>query len=911
MTRMTAKVARTGHLFAVLLILMSILTGLVTSGSSVVTATANIRPTYKTNTNGTYPENSWQVTGQQNVINQRGGGQVSGWDNNTTWDGDATNNTNSYLKFGDPNNPDYQIRKYAKETNTPGLYDVYLNVKGNTQQNVKPVDIVLVVDMSGSMEGDRADAVRDGIFNFLQQITNAGIGDYVNVGLVGYSSPNYLSTKTGIVKVDMKAVSAQGQVAALNGAVKQTFQGGTFTQLGIRNGTDMLQSDTSTNQKMMILLTDGVPTFSYHVTDAIQNNNVVYGTKFSTDMDEPGSTSQLWTWTTEWFGLFKQKTSYSYSAGLSKISNTWPATLGEAKISKEKGITLHALGIQLDQDNGYSDTSSNPYMNRETVLTNMKLLATPGLYQDASSANDIQKYLQDRAQNVISEFDTVNNATISDPIGSQFQYNGTVDVKSIGTKSIVKLPTTNMTSNQLNVSDMSLGAGEEVQFHYQVRLNTETNDFKPDYWYQMNGETLLTPKAGAAAVDFGIPSGRAPATTVYVQKQWRQLSNQSLPDTLNVTVQRKVADGSLDLNWQQTLVLKKADNWKASFTAPAYNNQGQSFSYVVKSEDASGIDLSSFISSQNMDQQTATLTLTNQQYGFQFQKKTTDGTDLSADQLKATQFNLTQYSDNSFQQVSKTNAITSTDLQALAPGYYGIQEAAAPTGYQLDGTTYLFQLTSDGQWQYHGTKDNVTSGSVINGQQTLNPVGDKSDDFTVTGNHQQILKLTKYDEPKPSMTLRVIKQDNQSQYLAGAAFTLQPSAGEAETITSSATSEGQAFTTKLIADGTYTMSETKVPDGYQSNPAKIAIQVATTGKQATVTIDGEALKPGESKNGYTLAIDGSTITLQAINQPLAILPHTGGQGYQRLLGIALGLISAAFLLLLVVLIKRRVVKQHD
>ncbi|NMN62448.1 hypothetical protein LCUW1_00015670, partial [Lactobacillus casei] len=40
MTKMTAKVARTGHLFAVLLILMSMLTGLVTSGSSVVTAAA-------------------------------------------------------------------------------------------------------------------------------------------------------------------------------------------------------------------------------------------------------------------------------------------------------------------------------------------------------------------------------------------------------------------------------------------------------------------------------------------------------------------------------------------------------------------------------------------------------------------------------------------------------------------------------------------------------------------------------------------------------------------------------------------------------------------------------------------------------------------------------------------------------
>ena len=898
MTRMTAKVARTGHLFAVLLILMSMLTGLVTSGSSVVTATANIRPTYKTNANGTYPENSWQVTGQQNVINQRGGDQVSGWDNNTTWDGDATNTTNSYLKFGDRNNPDYQIRKYAKETNTPGLYDVYLNVKGNTQQNVKPVDIVLVVDMSGSMEfnrynTNRAGAVRTGVKNFLTSIQNAGLGNYVNVGLIGFSSPGYIGDESGYISVKLGKAGNASQQQAINGALNPRFQGGTYTQIGLRQGSAMLNADTSGNKKMMILLTDGVPTFSNKVINSEWINGTLYGTNFGSRRDEPSDTAQL-----RW--------PYTDSSG-NTIYDTWPATLGEAKNAKDSGNEVHALGIQLADD--------RQYMTKEKIRQNMQLITnSPDLYEDADSADAVEAYLNNQAKDIIKNFNTVTDGTITDPIGTQFQYaNNQATVTSVGKQTVPasELPSAAIQDGQLTVNHMNLGQDQEVQIHYQVRIKTEDAGFKPDFWYQMNGETLLTPKAGAAAVDFGIPSGRAPATTVYVQKQWRQLSNQSLPDTLNVTVQRKVADGSLDPNWQQTLVLKKADNWKASFTAPAYNNQGQSFSYVVKSEDASGIDLSSFISSQNMDQQTATLTLTNQQYGFQFQKKTTDGTDLSADQLKAMQFNLTQYSDNSFQQVSKTNAITSTDLQALAPGYYGIQEAAAPTGYQLDGTMYLFQLTSDGQWQYHGTKDNVTSGSVINGQQTLNPVGDKSDDFTVTGDHQQILTLTKYDEPKPSMTLRVIKQDNQSQYLAGAAFTLQPSAGEAETITSSATSEGQAFATKLVADGTYTMSETKAPDGYQSNPAKIAIQVATTGKEATVTIDGEALKPGESKNGYTLAIDGSTITLQAINQPLAILPHTGGQGYQRLLGIALGLISAAFLLLLVVLIKRRVVKQHD
>jgi len=860
----------------------------------------NISPVYTTDSSGTYPTNNWHLTdhNQTDVINPQGGTSAN-WDNNTSWSGDPTDTTNSYIKYGtDTSNPDLDIRKYAKETNTPGLYDLYLNVRGNQKQTIKPIDVVLVVDMSGSMESNRwgmnrAGAVRTGVKNFLTSIQNAGLGNYVNVGLIGFSSPGYIGGKSGYISVKLGKAGNASQQQAINGALSPRFHGGTYTQIGLRQGSAMLNADTSGNKKMMILLTDGVPTFSNKVINSEWINGTLYGTNFGSRRDKPGNTARL-----RW--------PYIDSSG-HHIYDTWPATLGEAKIAKDSGNEVHALGIQL-ADDGH-------YMTKEKIRQNMQLITnSPDLYEDADSADAVEAYLNNQAKDIIKSFNTVTDGTITDPIGTQFQYaNNQATVTSVGKQTVPasELPSAAIQDGQLTVDHMNLGQDQEVQIHYQVRIKTEDGGFKPDFWYQMNGETLLTPKAGAAAVDFGIPSGRAPATTVYVQKQWRQLSNQSLPDTLNVTVQRKVADGSLDPNWQQTLVLKKADNWKASFTAPAYNNQGQSFSYVVKSEDASGIDLSSFISSQNMDQQTATLTLTNQQYGFQFQKKTTDGTDLSADQLKAMQFNLTQYSDNSFQQVSKTNAITSTDLQARAPGYYGIQEAAAPTGYQLDGTTYLFQLTSDGQWQYHGTKDNVTSGSVINGQQTLNPVGDKSDDFTVTGDHQQILTLTKYDEPKPSMTLRVIKQDNQSQYLAGAAFTLQPSAGEAETITSSATSEGQAFATKLVADGTYTMSETKAPDGYQSNPAKIAIQVATTGKEATVTIDGEALKPGESKNGYTLAIDGSTITLQAINQPLAILPHTGGQGYQRLLGIALGLISAAFLLLLVVLIKRRVVKQHD
>ncbi|TLQ12835.1 pilin N-terminal domain-containing protein [Lactococcus raffinolactis] len=702
--------------------------------TKMLTAGPNIVPQYTTDATGIYPTNSWIPAGNQTVINHQGNVNATNqWDGNKSWSGDPSNKSTSYIEYGGTGSAaQFAMRKYAKETATPGLYDVYLNVRGNDQKNIKPVNIVLVVDMSGSMEPDRAPAVRSGISSFLQQITNAGIGDYVNVGLVGYSSPNFLSTKTGIVKVDMKAVSAQGQVAALNGAVNQTFQGGTFTQLGIRNGTDMLQRDTSTNQKMMILLTDGVPTFSYKVTDAIQNNNVVYGTKFSTDRDEPGYTSQLWT---------RGRVDYpiSYSAGGSTISDTWPATLGEAKISKDKGITLHALGIQLDQDNGYRKDPNNPYMTRQQVLANMNLLATLGLYQDANSSTDIQKYLQNRAQNVISAFSTVNNATISDPLGSQFQYNGTVDVKSIGTKSIVKLPTTNMTSNQLNVSDMSLGAGEEVQFHYQVRLNTETNDFKPDYWYQMNGRTKLMPNINTPdyQVDFGVPSAKAPGITLNLKKIWEEYdgikTNRPTQVTYGITRNNTVTNNAWQKGFATIQGTSSNDTW------------------------------------------------------------TTSVSKLAVDATSQPSLSLPKYN---------TNGVAFN---------YSVSEEVAVNGY--DGT--------------------------------------KVDDMTY--------KNTKQFKP---LNLQVTKTDSNGKNIAGASFKLVNSSGKEFSINTDST--GAIFTFANLTPGTYTLTETKAPDGYVILSQPIII---TVDKNGSVTQDG---KP--------ISADNYTIKLTVKNQQKGILPSTGGSG---------------------------------
>lgn len=861
------------HFLGIALLMGSIVTSSFLQPMLTASAASDLTPQYTTNSSGTVPTNSWTIPGQNTVINHQGGDTTNGWDKKDSWEGTSSDLKHSYLKFGtDTSNPDYQIRKYAKETATPGLYDVYLNVRGNDQKNIKPVDIVLVVDMSGSMEPYRAAAVRSGISSFLQQITNAGIGDYVNVGLVGYSSRDYLSTKTGIVKVDMKAVSAQGQVAALKGAVDQTFQGGTFTQLGIRKGTEMLDQDSSQNRKMMILLTDGVPTFSYKVTDAIQNNNVVYGTKFSTYSDEPAYTSQLWI-TRGWYGNYPT----SYSAGGSTISDTWPATLGEAKISKDKGITLHALGIQIDQDNGYRKDPYNPYMTRQQILANMNLLATPGLYQDANSANDIEKYLQDRAQNVISEFDTVNNATISDPLGSQFQYNGTVDVKSIGTKSIVKLPTTNMTSNQLNVSDMSLGAGEEVQFHYQVRLNTETNDFKPDYWYQMNGRTTLMPniKTPDYQVDFGVPSAKAPGTAIKVTKQWQELVDSSKrPDSINFNVTRTVNNQST--NWQASGILSKSDDWTKTFKQlsknnqsvwlPAYDNNGNTFNYQVSSEATDG-----YISS--ITNKTNESTITNTQYGLIIDKYASNSTNT----LTGAEF-IVKSADGKQSYTLKDN-----QLQQLSPGDYTIQEIKSPTGYQLDSTVYPITLSQDGKWSSSGQGINVKSPTTDGSgyKDGFSIATDKSNNTE----KNNVVRFVKNDALK-KFDLTVNKVDKTTgNALKGAKFTLTDSAGK--TSSYKETDPTAMFTFENLSSGTYTLKETKAPDGY------------ITSQDVTIVISDDGNVNVTNNNGdwkLTLQNDAGNnqITLTVNNTNKTVFPSTGGSGnaLYLIVGGAFILISA-------------------
>lgn len=871
------------HFLGIALLMGSIVTSSFLQPMLTASAASDLTPQYTTNSSGIVPTNSWTIPGQNTVINHQGGDTTNGWDKNRSWNGDSSDLSDSYLKFGtDTSNPDYQIRKYAKETSTPGLYDVYLNVKGTKLKVYKPIDIVLVVDMSGSMSDyNRIQYVRSGVENFLTAIKSQGIGDNVNVGVVTYWRPQYKNTEDlGYASVPLGKVSDDSHSKSIHDLLNVAPGGGTFTQLGIRKGTEMLQKDTSGNQKMMILLTDGVPTFSYKVTEASTINNTVYGTKFDTSsIDQPGDTSQLvgsrYTPGNDpnasSFVAWQNGRYYRTNNNVA-IWNTWAATLGEAKISKDSGTEIHALGIQLDDDK--RSIWAPVYLDSANVRSRASLLASSGLYKDANSAPEVQKYLEDQADAVVSQFNTVNQGSISDPLGSQFIYgDDTPTVKSVGSSVVQNLPTVTKSNGSISVSNINLGKDQEIQIHYQVHLNTESDNFKPNYWYQMNGKTTFTPTKDSNAVEFGVPSAKAPGTELKVIKQWQELTDSSKrPDSINFEVTRTTNNQLND--WRATGTLSKSDNWSKTFkqlnrnnqsvSLPAYDNKGGTFNYQVLNESTDGY-VSSITNKINES------TITNTQYGLIIDKYASN----SKNKLTGAEF-IVKSTDGKQSYTLKDN-----QLQQLTPGDYTIQETKSPSGYQLDATVYPITLSQEGKWSSSGQGINVKSPTTDgNGYKDGFSIATDKSNNTDKNN---VVRFVKNDTFK-KFDLTVNKVDKTTgNALKGAKFTLTDSAGK--TSSYKETDPTAMFSFENLSSGTYTLKETKAPDGY------------ITSQDVTIVISDDGNVNVTNNNGdwkLTLQNDAGNnqITLTVNNTNKTIFPSTGGSGNELYL-----IVGGAFILI--------------
>ena len=152
-------------------------------------------------------------------------------------------------------------------------YRLSLDVKGEVGQ-ATPIDVLLIVDESNSMEDDGKTNVDKAVAQLVGQLKASDIKDNIKIAIVGFSGtkrtlvqdspwsfPYYKDDEPyndARTRMEWKKVTELG--ASPFGL---TVDGGTNWQAGVREGEKVLASGTSGAKKYVVFLTDGNPTYKY------------------------------------------------------------------------------------------------------------------------------------------------------------------------------------------------------------------------------------------------------------------------------------------------------------------------------------------------------------------------------------------------------------------------------------------------------------------------------------------------------------------------------------------------------------------------------------------------------------------------------------------------------------------------
>ncbi len=150
-----------------------------------------------------------------------------------------------------------------------------------------------------------------------------------------------------------------------------------------------------------------------------------------------------------------------------------------------------------------------------------------------------------------------------DPIAQPFVYEeNTLTIKDVGKNAVAVMPTIGISGSTIQSNQLYLGKDQEIQIHYQVRIQTESKTFKPDVWYQMNEKTTLQPTADASTiVEFGVPSAKAPGVTLSFTKEWEEYDHDTSLRPDHITYEIKRTPTTDKNSWQTGFVqLNKPTN---------------------------------------------------------------------------------------------------------------------------------------------------------------------------------------------------------------------------------------------------------------------------------------------------------------------------------------------------------------
>lgn len=570
------------------------------------------------------PTYSWKPNDQENVINHQGGNDSTGpnvWDGQQSWNTANENYTNSYIRYGmDDGREDIALRKYATQTDKPDVFDVRLNVRGNSI--TKPgVDIFFVMDNSSSMgyttphppygirdsdgkvKGRKEYAVSS-LNNLLEKFkkilpTNS---DYMRIGGVVYGS-KVMSTYELSNNTEDWDKMAEGYKKA--SVVEQN----TYTQGGLIEAQKKLQASGNDRRKIVFLLTDGAPTVSLRPTAGKSDLGIYYDniriTSYSTNPPSNLSGSTV-TYLREHNGYEPPYTQYwerpiniaNINGGPSlKVQSHLDMANSEAANLKDGGIEIQTIAIGVERSTFEKHT-------KDELVKGLYRMATKRAGVTGDEAKDHYFYYAENKEDFDPSFNewydsvlsTVENGVIEDPLGDMMELVGKPIITDVSTKNgtsakkIADGKTAILDESnprKVRVTNINLFGNQEIQIDYKVRLKTNDNNFVSNKWYQANGKTTLqpTPDRSDDLLEFGVPSVKSKLEDfeIPVEKIWddtyKGAANYWGLQGQKIMAELQMKDPNTGaFKKVETVELNAGNQWNRTFSAVA----GRSNSFRIK-----------------------------------------------------------------------------------------------------------------------------------------------------------------------------------------------------------------------------------------------------------------------------------------------------------------------------------------
>lgn len=662
-----------------------------------------------------------------NIINQKSDINYTTDNNKGTWPKDSkygnksTKNKINNSVYGSKQPKEYNegyLTKEAYTTDEDNVFDINLKIQGKKFQGKKR-DVVFLLDNSTSMKThDRARKIKEQIKRVMDGLSNGANtryalvtygstildGRYYNLWdnsikngksshYAGYTSnKSYLSFTNNIQEIYNKI---PGDVPLQR---DHGYAGGTFTQEGLLEAKKLLKNSNA-DEKIIIHLTDGLPTFSFLLKEFGGNQSPV----FNYDTSPRGigvrgfGVSYFFDTAQNKPYIFTREETYSaLNRSTNKKEEIWnngfATTLEAENIKKENpNIKIYTIGVELTEE-VYKWTDGRQYYNAEgTVKLSeiKKFLASIS----SSPAEAFVNYNVDDIGNIIDKIisnikNSINDGTVIDPMGDMVDIikNGKFNEKDYSLIASnnkllgdVKVGY-NEETRQIILTGLNLGENDWVELKYKVRLNTSNPNFKDDFYYQANKRTVLNPNSKEPNIfrDFVIPSvsGKRPSIEVKLKKisseTSKPLANAQF-DLFN-SKNKKIGSFTTQENGEVSLGYLPEDTYKLKETNPPKGYILSKNNIEFKIKDGKAIQ---------GEKEVDYIKVNNEPNIIRIKKTDDAKSEDDAKFLKGAKFELNKVNDKNFEPlVKETNNKGEIEFKEIEPGTYYLKEVLAPNGYE-------------------------------------------------------------------------------------------------------------------------------------------------------------------------------------------------------------------------------------